>query len=536
MARGVQVRNSELSEEAKVGFPCELYNAGTHEELRAGQPIYYPTPGSVGIGPLDLYHSLDSLVGVGDVLRSVINELAMVHRLQAGASLTALKTVVLQQALIEWRLLLEEEDLTEELSKKGGDEISRRPYANNFLVDDPFAMDKIIDVVQQHIESEAEEAAAKKTPAKKKGGGGGGAGKAAEEAREAEQAAPRLVFNEVMHPQAEVQAHMNAIEAVLLRRRLLDTIYESEVLQVAYRAQAAAFNRDMRPEPPTPIEFIHPSDVESGGRSKQVPLEEVSSLGADFATRLAVLDFDLQFANFDFQTDKGLVEMLHEKNFFLRKALRSQVLERGMLAIALEYNQAPLDRCMESVILKEDGLMGSGARALTTGGAGGAKKKHDAADVAERNAKIAAEVKKFQMEEANRIGDLFLDLRSLKKGRRESILERFNQKSATLGQGRQAAPHLKSLKCQLLDLYCDQMLSEVEVFSVKGMIGRTADMLARQLLLLPKPKLLFTQSPDPQATREFTQARALEESDDQGRDTSIFSADLSVSSTLNPKP
>ena len=99
------------------------------------------------------------------------------------------------------------------------------------------------------------------------------------------------------------QAYMNGIEAVLLRKRLLETIYETEIVQVAYRAQASAYNRDIKPENPVPIEFVHPSDVEGGsGRGKAVPLDEVSSLGADFATRLALLEYDVQLAGFDFQT------------------------------------------------------------------------------------------------------------------------------------------------------------------------------------------------------------------------------------------
>jgi hypothetical protein len=47
--------------------------------------------------------------------------------------------------------------------------------------------------------------------------------------------------------------------------------------------QAAAYNREMKPEEPTPIEFVHPSDVEEGGRGmihKRQAMEEVSALGA----------------------------------------------------------------------------------------------------------------------------------------------------------------------------------------------------------------------------------------------------------------
>ena len=86
---------------------------------------------------------------------------------------------------------------------------------------------------------------------------------------------------------------------------------------------------------------------------------------------------------------------------------------------------------------------------------------------------------------------------------------------------------VKSLKCELIDNFCEQFLTELEVYSLKGMISRTVEMLYRQTITLPKPKLLFTQNIDPQST-SLTQARALEETDENGRDTTIFSADLSL--------
>ena len=205
-----------------------------------------------------------------------------------------------------------------------------------------------------------------------------------------------------------------------------------------------------------------------------------------------------------------------------------QVLQRGIFAVALEYNQPALDRCMESVILKEDGLLSAaGPRAFAGAGAGAAKKKQDAADIAERNAKIAVEVKKFQMDEANKIADQFFDVRVLKQARREFVLDRFTSKSASFGQGRHTKELIKSLKCELLDVYCDGLLSELELFSVKGMIARTVEMLCRVTATLPKPKLLFSQNMDPQASA-ISPARPLEEADDTGRDTSIFMADLSL--------
>jgi hypothetical protein len=523
----ISVRHAELTDQERIGFPSAVYQPVTNDHLRGGQPIYYPTPGSQGVAVLDLYHSLESVAGVQDVLKAVLKEMVFVHRLQPGAMLTAMKTVVLQQALIEWRLLMEEEDMTEELSKKTGDEISRRPYANNFVIDDPFAIDGILDQVQAQFEYEAEQQEKTKQATKKKPGQPGKpAGKGGEEA--VVQAEPRFVFNERPHPCAMTQAHMNGIEAVLLRLRLMETIYETEIVHAAYRAQAAAYNRDIKPENPVPIDFTQAFDAEAGsGRGKATPLDEVSSLGADFATRLALLEYDVQLAGFDFQTAQGLKETVQHKLFLLRKGLRLQVLDRGMYAVALDYNQPALDRCMESVILKEDGLLSAaGSRAYSGAGAGAAKRA-SAADIADRNAKIVVEVKKFMMDEVNKIADQFLDVRVLKQARREFVLDRFTAKSAGFGQGRHAKDLIKNLKCELLDAYCDGLLSELEMYSAKGMIARTAEMLCRVTATLPKPKLLFCQNIDPQAS-SISPGRPLEETDDSGRDTSIFMADLSL--------
>jgi hypothetical protein len=59
---------------------------------------------------------------------------------------------------------------------------------------------------------------------------------------------------------------------------------------------------------------------------------------------------------------------------------------------------------------------------------------------------------KLQVEEASRISEIFLDVGKMKKLRKEAILDRFNQRSALLGQGRQAKDQVKSLKCKLIDV------------------------------------------------------------------------------------
>ena len=53
---------------------------------------------------------------------------------------------------------------------------------------------------------------------------------------------------------------------------------------------------------------------------------ELSSMGADFVTRLAIAEFDVPMAVFDFQTLEGLKQALEDESLFsLRQALVAQV-------------------------------------------------------------------------------------------------------------------------------------------------------------------------------------------------------------------
>ena len=84
----IAVRHAELPDEERIGFPGAVFQPVTNDDLRGGQPIYYPTPGSIGVAVLDLYHSLESVAGVGDTLAAVLKEMVFIHRLQPGAMLT----------------------------------------------------------------------------------------------------------------------------------------------------------------------------------------------------------------------------------------------------------------------------------------------------------------------------------------------------------------------------------------------------------------------------------------------------------------
>jgi len=521
----IAARSSSRPKDRLHGFPPELFQPVTHEHLLCDLGTIFPTPGSYGVAILDLYSSLDSLLGFNDVLNAVVNEMVFVHKLKPGSSTAAMRTAILQQGLIEWRLLLEEEDLAEEIRKKSAGP-GNRPYANSFVIDDPFAVEEIIDDVVLGRRKETESSAKKKEPVKKP------------DPKRAVVPEERLLFEEDAHENPQLQVHLDAIEAVILRKKLLDYSYETEILQLAYKGQAETYGKEAGRQPP-PLDFAHPSDV-SGGSRMRAPPDEVSSMGADSVTHLAIAEFDTSLAMFDFQTYEGIKEILNLGGVFsLRQALRFQALELGTLVVAMEYNQTCLDRCMESVILKEDALMGSSSSISFSGGGGAhkafvplnaptAKKKQDAAEIAERNAKIAQEVQKFKKEEMGKIGDHFLQVRELKNHRRENILERFNHKSASIpSSGPNAKNLVRSLKYELLEEYLKSLLSDLEVFSVKPLISRIAEMLYRQAIRLPKPRLLFSQSVDPQAST-ITQARPLEVADESGKDMSIFASDLSL--------
>lgn len=63
-----------------------------------------------------------------------------------------------------------------------------------------------------------------------------------------------------------------------------------------------------------------------------------------------------------------------------------------------------------------------------------------------------------------------------------------------------AHPQVKALKYELIAQFADHMITDVDVYSSKSHIGRAAVMLARQAAGLPKPRLIFTQHADVQAS------------------------------------
>ena len=73
----VAARNSATPPEERFGFPCELHQAVTHEYLLGGLPLVEVLPGAVPVGVLDLYQSLSALVSLQDVVRSVVQVLAV---------------------------------------------------------------------------------------------------------------------------------------------------------------------------------------------------------------------------------------------------------------------------------------------------------------------------------------------------------------------------------------------------------------------------------------------------------------------------
>jgi len=73
----VAARNSATPSEERFGFPCELHQAVTHEYLLGGLPLVKVLPGAVPVGVLDLYESLSALVSLQDVVRSVVQVLAV---------------------------------------------------------------------------------------------------------------------------------------------------------------------------------------------------------------------------------------------------------------------------------------------------------------------------------------------------------------------------------------------------------------------------------------------------------------------------
>lgn len=520
------VRNHAIPVQERYGFPEEVYQPSTHDELLGGCAPYTAVPGGYSTGALDLYCSVGGLCNVLDVFRSVTKEMCFVHDLcpaRGVSSMTSMATAVLQQGLIEWKLLMEEEDMTEDIGKRFG-MIGRRPYANSFLIDDPFAVEKVIDELEKQLNFDAEEEARRKGAINAKGKAG----------RKAP-ADVKTVFDELQHPDCSLQAYLNVLEGILNRRELLDAIYETEVLRAAYHRQAEHYSRDISKTGMPALDFGNAGNETSARKQRT---EETSALGADFVVTLAIQEFDPAFATFDFQTLEGMQESLGPDAMMgLRHSLRIQVVERGMHALCLEYNSLCMDRAMEAVLELEQQLLsqiahntGTAAPKAFAGASAtvAATKKQDASELAEKRDKALVEVAKFQTAQALRIRDSFLVIANLKNARRTALLERFVQRSALIqGAGLASKKQVRALKLELISTYGDSILADMEPYAIKSTIARSAIMLARAAVMLPKPKMVFTQLPDGQATSvQFD--RPLEIVDETGKDMSIFGTDLAL--------
>lgn len=518
------VRNHTTPVAERYGFPEEVYQPSTHDEYLGGCAPYTCVPGGYSSGALDLYQSVGGLANVLDVLRSVTREMCFVHGLKPSKSvsaMTSMATAVLQQGIIEWKLLVEEEDLTEDVGKKFG-MIGRRPYANSFLVDDPFALEKVIEEIEKQLTVDAEEDARRKTTA---------TGKSKASRKTPHEV--KTLFDESQHPDTMLQAHLNVLEGVLNRKEVLDAIYETEVMRQAYFKQAELYSRDISKSGMPALDFG--TAGQEAGRKQRT--DELSALGADFIINLAMQEFEPAFATFDFQTLEGLHESMGADAILaLRHSLRVQIVERGIYGVCLEYNSLCMDRAMEAVLGLEQQLLsqvnntGAAAGKVFTGASATvtATKKQDANELAEKRAKAHAEVAKFQTAQALRIRDSFLVATNLKNTRRTALIERFTQRSSLIqGAGPSSKKQIRSLKLELIWLYGDNIIADLETYAIKSSIVRSSIMLARATETLPKPKLIFTQLPDGQATT-VTFDRPLEVVDETGKDMSVFGSDLAL--------
>jgi len=439
--------------------------------------------------PLDVFLSLGRAASIGQLVDSVVSELCAFHHLAGPVLISSLRIAVLQQCIVEWRLLVESDAMLSDAQhaatvvgraassgNRSTETTAPPPWAvDTQLGDDPFALDLMLQDLCKEMNKTAGQLRVQAT-------------------KKSEEAETPLHLS-----QGELNLYLNTWSVMYVRKQLLDLVNETEVLQGIYKAQAEKFCEDPGP-PLAPLGF----DGEP-----RMAIAKPDPLCLDIVPRLAIAEIDPNLIQLDFNSVTGLRQILNFPPDDMRIALRFQVVERSLYAVVVQWNQILVDISERDGNVAEEVALGirtsdTSTFALTQVPASkllGAGAGADGA--AEKRLKARQEGERVQQEVLARIGTRWLSVSALKKPRREGLLANFNQRmlassKGSHGQGSGVAQVKKGreIKRELLNPYISQIMSDMTVQSLQVDVVQLVDKVTHLSYMLPKRTNVFTTTVD----------------------------------------
>lgn len=270
---------------------------------------FYPSLGNVG----KITKMLDDVVA--RTIRSF--SLGRPDLIFDATLLTALESAVVQEAMIDWQLL-EQQELIAQSSvhirapdeQEAHDGHMELTPGGSHSLEDPVLIDNTDALEMIIAEMRAELHGAKKAL---------GADRIERETRE---------------------IWVNALHVFCLRNDLLRGVFETNVLAAAYETQLQGFRLGAR------------SSVEELKAARG----EVSSLAVDYLPNLAISEFDSSFCAPDLQTRHGMKRLLSTHGIYqIRVATQLQLAHRSLLAVTVDYNHGAVCQLVLPSIMEAGG-------------------------------------------------------------------------------------------------------------------------------------------------------------------------------------
>mmetsp|Transcript_13593 Transcript_13593/g.24229 ORF Transcript_13593/g.24229 Transcript_13593/m.24229 type:complete len:2316 (-) Transcript_13593:702-7649(-) len=501
-----EIINSQITEEKGLFQQVQKTLAGKKDstaamgypelpmvDSRFSMPLF---PESTVINVLDFYPSIAQLATLQTVIEDCVGSICTRFNVGQALAITGVRRVLLQQIMIEWKLLSEEVRIQRQMQVT-------EDYDVYSLLDDPEAIDHLAEDLAQ---SEADGfvggkkrgvgsgPASPQTRGDEGGDGKGGEGEEDDSAR---------VYHTVGGLDSRdgkaflFQVYFNIFDCILMRNDLLDALYETELLYNVHRRQGRQMGIDVKRFHLEPIDFERKkayTEVDELLR-EDTDLAEVVGIRTEYLSNLAISEFESAMAQFDFYSINGLKKVVSHGMPDLRRALVVQLVQKTMLKIVCHYNQVPLDYFYESqTYLKLQKPPDDEDSTFVTKSQPDSAPGSPLAGPYQPDQYSPGTLPKYKLNtlvQQPMLQKLFVSVNQIKSVHRKGILSELTEQSAEIVNSKRPElirKKMRELKCNLVDHYCEGVLRSMYSYSVKHQVAATVEGLLQELSYLPAEK------------------------------------------------
>ncbi|KAF0971896.1 hypothetical protein FDP41_009592 [Naegleria fowleri] len=371
-------------------------------------------PGSSKVGFLDFYTSTSIIGRIHEHLEKAVNNITNSFKFKNVLSLNAVRRSVLQQLIVEWKLIAKEEKIQKAIKSKLSEERSAIEDTN--ILEDPneliFLLNTVIDTekMPKHNTDDQENMITRDT----EGG-----------------------FSMAEKDSIPLQYFSNLVEMITIWKHLTKELLETDILTAIFNSQATLVGTAQQSMNSAlgPLNF----DTKDALNDSQHSFPEMKT---QYLTNLAIVEFDSSMAEANFNSFDGIKRLVGLVGLFeLRHLYQYQMLQKILYETAVKYNQTPLD---DYYVAQE-------------------KKEFFVTSMNTQN-----DTSQYITKEV--LQELFLTFNNMKIPIRQRILKEYQKLSEGIIKSKRAnvvRKYLRDLKFRLSASFCTSMLSTIQPYILK---------------------------------------------------------------------